>query len=209
MSSSRSADGSSVLLYVDRSGNDHELFDILSGAGLLVARCDEPSGLQVGVRNAQAGCIVADLAGEAGSAVDLLARLRSGGCTVPIIIVMERADIPTAVRALRHGAADVFKKPVAPEDLVRAVVGVLGVRRPYVNKMQFRGRPRLTHREGEVLSHLTSGKNTKEIARILGLSARTVETYRSNLIRNLAVRNTTELVRLVISREVLQPLFQR
>ncbi len=132
-----------------------------------------------------------------------LKRLRPG---IPVLVLSIYAEEQFALRALKAGASGYLAKESAPEELIRAVRRVAAGGRflsaSFAEKLawEFGGRPdRLPHenlsdRELQVLILLAAGRSQSEIARLLGLSAKTVATYRSRIGRKLGLANTAELI---------------
>ena len=112
------------------------------------------------------------------------------------------ASIPLAVDAVRRGAFDFVAKPFDGGDVVARVNAALGEisRTPGGIPTELWDQAHLTGREWEVLERIALGESAKEIAQALGLSSRTVEGYRANILRKAGVRSTTELVRRVFGR---------
>jgi two-component system response regulator FixJ len=116
-------------------------------------------------------------------------------------IVTGHADVPQAVRAMRAGAADFIEKPYEPARLLAAVDEALaaGARRLAARRVSAEAAARLAQlsaREREVMDQLLLGKSNKLVALALGISVRTVEVHRANLLDKLGVRDLPALVRL-------------
>ncbi len=116
-----------------------------------------------------------------------------------------RADIPLAVDAIRSGAFDFIKKPFCGSEIVARVEAATAAQARAESLEQIKQiserlpfEARLTPREREVFAFIATGKTNKQIARELGLSARTVEGYRASIMRKVGARNATELVRRVL-----------
>jgi FixJ family two-component response regulator len=165
------------------------------GAALLaLARERTPVCMFIEVRNP-------DQAG-----LDILKKLRAEDYPAPIFIISGHGDIPMAVSAIRHGALDFIEKPFRSTDVVarvKAAVGELS-RQQYADTrskfpaLQFPGCEPLTRREQQVLEWLAAGVSNKEAARQLGLSARTVEGHRANIMKKVGVKNAAQLFRRVL-----------
>jgi two-component system, LuxR family, response regulator FixJ len=129
----------------------------------------------------------------------LLDRICAEHWRAPVFASSAEASIPLAVDAVRRGAFDFIAKPFDGGDIVARVKAALGdishSRRGIPTDLWEQAR--LTSREWEVLEKIALGESNKEIAHALGLSSRTVEGYRANILRKAGVRSTTELVRRV------------
>ncbi|MBF9234577.1 response regulator transcription factor [Microvirga alba] len=150
------------------------------------------------------GCIVADIRMPGLSGLQLLERLTAEGDRMPLVVITGHGDVNACRRAFKGGAVDFLAKPVDEQVLIEAV-GV-GFARLHERTRQQAERgelsallARLTPREREVLDMVARGWATKEIARALDLSPRTVETHRANLAEKLGTNSIAELVRMVLA----------
>ena len=126
-------------------------------------------------------------------------RLSELGSTLPIIFLKGNPDIPTTVRAIKAGADDFLTKPVASDDLFRAIEKAFAnhrTLRDLKDKLDgVRARVgRLTPREREVFELVTRGDLNKQIARALGCTTRTVKAHRHNVMEKMQVKSLAELV---------------
>jgi two-component system, NarL family, response regulator NreC len=151
----------------------------------------------------QPDVLVLDLTMPDGSAVEALGRLRSSSPKTQIVVVSMEDAPGFAQRALAAGASGFVLKELADEDLAGAIYAAAQgneylsapVARRLAALRQARTGGRLTVREAEVLRLIALGHTNTEIARQLGVSARTVETHRANVHGKLGVRTRAELVR--------------
>jgi FixJ family two-component response regulator len=165
------------------------------GAALLaLARERTPACMLIEVRNP-------DQAG-----LELLKKLRAEDYPAPIFIISGHGDIPMAVAAIRHGALDFIEKPFRSSDVVARLKAAMGElsrwqraeTRSKFPALQFPGCEPLTRRERQVLERLAAGVSNKEAARQLGLSSRTIEGHRANIMRKVGVKNAAQLFRRVL-----------
>ena len=128
---------------------------------------------------------------------DLLDRLHAGGWRAPIFATSWEGNIAMAVEAIRKGAFDFIEKPFDGCDIVKRVSDAIDETPLLLSDtaLQFQDGARFTEREWEVLEGIASGETTKQIARRLGRSSRTVDSYRANILRKAGARNSTELLR--------------
>jgi RNA polymerase sigma factor (sigma-70 family) len=122
--------------------------------------------------------------------------------TLPIIIMTGYADVPAAVRAFKGGAIDFLRKPVPPKKLIAQIREAIEVDRRAREVAAQRAVvtdhiAQLTPREREVMELLASGSSSKEIATTLGLSVRTVEGHRRNVLRKMEVESAVQLARAI------------
>ena len=148
---------------------------------------------------AHACCLLLDLSLPGMDGVALLTKLRSEGCSVPALLVSGVGNIRLAVRALHAGAMDFIEKPYAPEQLVAAVRACEAARFQPKIALPLKLREQLTGREREVMESVVDGLSSKEIGAKLGISPRTVEIHRSNMMAKVGASNTASLLRIVFA----------
>jgi RNA polymerase sigma factor (sigma-70 family) len=153
-----------------------------------------------------AGCVVADLRLPGMSGVELQKKVRSVGSAIPFVIITAHGDVPAAREAFRAQAVDFIEKPFDEAQLRGAIDTGFALETRRVQAGELRQADaaklaRLTAREREVLEHAVRGRHAKEIARLLGISPRTVEVHRTRIMEKLEVRNVAELVRFVVAAE--------
>jgi two-component system response regulator FixJ len=155
-----------------------------------------------------AGCIVTDVRMPEVSGIDLLRRLRDRGIAMPVIVMTGHGDVPLAVEAMKIGAVDFFEKPFDDEALLAAVRAALGNWEKGAQHEAERAELRaklgsLSSREREVLNGLVAGLPNKTIAYDLGISPRTVEIYRANVMTKMNAGSLSELVRMALRSGLL------
>jgi len=149
------------------------------------------------------GCVVLDVRMPDINGMDLFARLKKMGASIPVIIVTGHADVAMAVRAMKAGAFDFVEKPYNDAimlELIQSAINFDRDKREHqhkVDKIQNRIK-RLTPRESEVMKFVLNSKQNKIIASELGISIKTVELHRANLMSKMNVSSPTELVRLAM-----------
>jgi FixJ family two-component response regulator len=171
---------------------------LLEAHHLQVRTYDSAEGFLAALRPTDSGCLVLDVRLPRMSGPELQATLAARGIRLPIIFLTAQGDIPTSVRALQAGAMDFLEKPVAGELLVERVRAALHVeaaqRRAQAQAKRARVRyAQLTPREREVMGLLVAGQSSKEIARRLGISHRTVEIHRTRVMHKMHATNLIEL----------------
>jgi len=137
------------------------------------------------------------------SGIDLLRRLRELKIEVPVIVITGHGDVPLAVEAMKAGAADFLEKPFDDEVLLASVRSALKRRDGETKRQAERGQiesklAALSNRERDVLGGLVAGRANKQIAFDLGISPRTVEIYRANLMNKMQAGSLSELVRMAL-----------
>lgn len=144
-------------------------------------------------------CLVLDMQMPGSSGLDVLRELRSRNQLPPTIVLTANGTIAVAVEAMRIGARDFLEKPCPTSDLVAAIKRVVsgdGKAPDPDSDIKVRA---LSPRRREVLQGLMRGQQNKVIAHELGLSVRTVEHYRADLMNQLGVRTLPELVRIGVA----------
>jgi two-component system response regulator FixJ len=149
------------------------------------------------------GCLVLDLRMPEMSGTELQSRLRFMESQLPVIFVTAHGDVPTAVSAMKAGAVDFIQKPFTDEKLLDKVHQALELdgrrRRERAELEAVRRRlESLTPREREVLALVVEGKHNKNIARALGISQRTVEAHRAQVMRKMDASSVPILVQQVM-----------
>jgi two-component system response regulator FixJ len=147
----------------------------------------------------QPGCLVLDVSLPGMSGLELQQALSARQIHLPIIFITGYGDIPMSVQAMKAGAIDFLPKPFRKELLLERVLEALAEdarsRQDDADKAAFRTRfASLTRREQEIMALVVSGKSNKEIARLLSISHRTVETHRARIMEKMAAKSFSELI---------------
>lgn len=148
-------------------------------------------------------CVITDVRMPGMSGIELLRRLKEIDVNIPVIVITGHGDVPLAVEAMKIGAIDFLEKPFDDEVLLASVRTALAQRgselRRHGERAEIESRlAALSPRERDVLSGLVSGRANKQIAYDLGISPRTVEIYRANLMNKMQAGSLSELVRMAL-----------
>ena len=150
----------------------------------------------------EAGCIVTDVRMPEMSGPELARRLREQGAYFPVIVMPGHADVPLAVEAMKAGALEFLEKPFEEEVLLRAIQIALRGGPPGHDPTEKKRLQSifeaLSPREQQVLDGVVAGKLNKVIAFELGISPRTVEVYRANMMSKTGAHGLSELVQMVM-----------
>ncbi len=154
------------------------------------------------------GCMVLDIRMPQMSGLELQEKLNEQGSLLPIIFITGHGDIQMAVEAMRRGALDFIRKPFREQDLLDRINEALafdaGKRKNIAERQQLVDKvAALSKREHEVFHRVANGEMNKIIAQDLGISARTVEVHRSQVMKKLGVRTLAQLVRIKIEAELM------
>ncbi len=153
-------------------------------------------------------CIVLDVSTPDRQGIDVLRRLAERDSAPPVIVLTGQADIGLVVEAMKLRAIDLIEKPYQPESLLGAVAraqilaGQMGSARQ-TKREAAELVERLTGRQQQVLQGIARGEPNKIIAWKLGLSVRTVESYRAQVLARLRARNSADAVRIAIAAGII------
>jgi two-component system response regulator FixJ len=135
--------------------------------------------------------------------IELLHALKSKSCGLPTIVITGHGDVPLAVEAMKAGAVDFIEKPFEEEAILNAVRIALEQRKESGEGVAIAARlTNLSEREHQVLEGLIAGHPNKTIAYDLGISPRTVEVYRANLMTKMQAKSLSELIRMAILAQI-------
>lgn len=153
------------------------------------------------------GCLVLDVSMPGMSGPELQDELARRNMRLPIIYLSGCEEVSLATKVIRVGAMDYLTKPVDPPLLIERVQAAFAQderrrEREQANALLRKRFDVLTEREREVLALLMRGQSNKEVARLLGISHRTVEMHRSNILAKTETSNLLELARLAEACEL-------
>ena len=160
--------------------------------------------------DAAASCVITDVRMPGMSGVDLLRRLKELKIGVPVIVITGHGDVALAVEAMKVGAVDFLEKPFDDDVLLASVQSALkrqdGETKRHTERLEIEGRlAGLSNRERDVLGGLVAGRANKQIAFDLGISPRTVEIYRANLMNKMKAGSLSDLVRMALIVGIVGP----
>jgi two-component system response regulator FixJ len=178
---------------------------MLSSAGLAVRLYDSAKAFLDGLDVIQCGCLITDVRMPEMTGIELLHCLKERAPCLPAIVITGHGDVPLAVEAMKAGAVDFIEKPFDEQAILDAVKTALerteGV--PDGDFAEVTARLHsLSERERQVLEGLVAGQPNKVIAAALGISPRTVEVYRANLMAKMEAKTLSELIRMAIFARV-------
>ena len=151
----------------------------------------------------QQGCIITDVRMPEMDGLTMVQVLNERGNRMPIIVITGHADVPLAVQAMKAGVADFIEKPFESDTILRSLrqcieavhaSSATASRRAEIE----RRKATLTERESQVLAHLADGLSNKDIGQTLGISPRTVEIHRANVMSKMRAESLSDLVRFSI-----------
>lgn len=147
------------------------------------------------------GCVILDIRMPDMSGLEVQQQLNSRGSMLPVIMITGHGDVPMAVQAMKHGAFDFLQKPFRDQDLIDRINAALKLdaenRGALERHADIRRRfETLTPREQDVIKLVVDGRANKVIAIDLGLSERTVEIHRANVMEKMGARSIAHLVKM-------------
>jgi two-component system response regulator FixJ len=177
---------------------------LLGTAGLAVTVYESASVFLEKCENFESGCVVSDVRMPGIDGLELLRQLQQKRARMPVVVMTGHADVPLAVAAMKEGAVDFIEKPFADDVLLAAIQAAFdrdrNMGRTGAEAAQIRTRlASLTAREKEVLDGLLAGHPNKTIAYDLGLSPRTVEVHRANVMTKMVASSLSELVKMALA----------
>jgi FixJ family two-component response regulator len=156
-------------------------------------------------------CVLLDVRMPGMGGLNVQEEMRARELNLPVIFVSGHADVPIVVRAFKAGAHDFIEKPYNEQLLLDSVQQALGSfdasRSGSQGHAQLQARMlTLTPRERDVLLPLVQGYTTREIAEQLGVSAKTVDLYRSRVMKRMQADHLPDLVGMAIVAGIVDPL---
>jgi two-component system response regulator FixJ len=182
---------------------------LLKTTGLAVRTYENATAFLHDDPKTKSGCIVTDVRMPDISGIDLLRRLRELHVSLPVIVITGHGDVPLAVEAMKAGALDFLEKPFDDDALLTAVNAALHHQGADAKREADRAGimeklASLSNRERQVLEGLVAGHPNKTIAFDHGISPRTVEIYRANLMSKMQAGSLSELVRMALVGGILE-----
>ena len=182
---------------------------LLRTAGLAVATHESAAAFLDQLPNVKSGCVITDVRMPDISGIELIRRLKACHSGLPVIVITGHGDVPLAVEAMKSGALDFLEKPFDDEALLNAVRAALRSQGADAKREAHRGEiieklASLSNRERQVLEGLVAGHPNKTIAYDHGISPRTVEIYRANLMSKMQATSLSDLVRMAIVGGILE-----
>jgi FixJ family two-component response regulator len=150
-------------------------------------------------------CLVADVRMPLMSGLELQKELNARQAAIPIIFITGHGDVPMAVTTMKKGALDFIEKPFKEEELLSLVESMLEQARSAFSQHQEAASrdallSRLTTRESQVLERIVAGRLNKQIADDLGISIKTVEAHRANIMEKLNANTVADLLKIALGQ---------
>ena len=186
----------------DDSARDSLSF-LLATANLRVRTYDSGKAFLDAISGIESGCVITDVWMPDVDGLELVRTLKKLKVDLPVIVITGHGDVALAVEAMKAGAVDFIEKPYDGEILLGAVRSALSTQRADATRSGERAEilerlAALSSRERQVLDGLVAGQYNKTIAHELGISARTVEIYRANVMTKMQATSLSHLVRMAL-----------
>jgi two-component system response regulator FixJ len=199
------SDNAVVHIVDDDEAVRQSLAFLLSSAGHAVRLYDSARAFLDGLAGIKGGCLITDIRMPEMTGIELLHAMQARACGLPSIVITGHGDVPLAVEAMKAGAVDFIEKPFDDAAILNAVKSAL--QRSGENEDDERGAlaariASLSERERQVLEGLVAGHSNKTIASDLGISPRTVEVYRANLMAKMEAKSLSEVIRMAILAKI-------
>ncbi|MFY9952587.1 MAG: response regulator [Bradyrhizobium sp.] len=192
-----------IFVVDDESPVREAMRELLQGEGWAVEVYSSGEAFLEAYRTGREGCLVVDARMPRMGGLELLERLKAEDGSLPAIMITAHADVRLAVRAMKAGAMAFLEKPVQYDELIVNIERALELTRNSVALSSLRAAAArqmadLTSRERQVVEMVVDGNPNKQIAYVLGISQRTVETHRATAMKKLGARTLSELIHLTI-----------
>ncbi len=154
----------------------------------------------------EVACLIADIRMDGMSGLELQDRLMERHSPLPIVFITGHGDVPMAVTTMKKGAMDFIEKPFKEDELLGLVEGMLEQARSAFSQHQEAASrdallSRLTTREAQVLERIVAGRLNKQIADDLGISIKTVEAHRANIMEKLNANTVADLLKIALGAQ--------
>jgi two-component system response regulator FixJ len=180
---------------------------LLASANLSSRLYDSAAALLKRVGELEHGCVLTDIRMPDMNGVELTLELKRLGVLNPVIALTGHADVALAVQAMKAGVVEFLEKPFTDDTLLNAVRAALVLGEGQAGRQRERAEvaqriAQLTARERDVFDAIVQGDSNKVAALRLGISPRTVEIYRANVMAKMKAHSLSDLVRMALQHEM-------
>ncbi|MEI6619302.1 MAG: response regulator transcription factor [Betaproteobacteria bacterium] len=178
---------------------------LLEGKGYRVRCFDSAESFLSRYDPREVACLLVDIRMGGMTGLELQARLIEIRSPLPIVFITGHGDVPMAVDTMKKGAMDFIQKPFNEADLVRLVEQMLEHAKDSFADSQLAANrdsllSKLTMRESQVLERIVAGRLNKQIADDLGISIKTVEAHRANIMEKLSANTVADLLKIALGQ---------
>jgi two-component system response regulator FixJ len=199
-----------VFIIDDQASVRKALAEMLSVFGFTVETYESAEAFLAAIEPSRPGCVVADVRMPGMDGIELMRELNRRKLALPVVLISGHADVPMAVAGIKAGADDFIEKPIDDTQLVAAINR--GLARQFDQQAQrdstdvlHESFARLTPRQVEIFDLVANGFTSQAIAAKLDISARTVESYRAQIMEKMQAESVAVLVRQAIRLGRLAP----
>ncbi|MBX3518542.1 MAG: response regulator transcription factor [Xanthobacteraceae bacterium] len=192
--------GPTIYIVDDQESVRSALGEMLNVFGFQTESFESADSFLEKLDSSRPACIVADVRMPGTDGIELVRQLGKRGVSLPVVLISGHADIPMAVSAIKAGAEEFIEKPVDDTQLVAAINR--GLARLHDNLGASRSGEelrerfaRLTPRQTEIFDLVAEGLTSQNVADKLGISVRTVESYRAEIMEKMQAQSVAVLVR--------------
>lgn len=199
-----------VYIVDDDEGVRESLSALLQSVGVATRGFDSAEASLEAIETDRPACMLVDVRMPGMSGLELQRQLVERKLPVRVVMITGHGDIAMAVQAMKNGATDFLEKPFNDQTLIDLVHKCVELSMVDIQQSTHRKRAQqllslLTSREHEVLRELVAGKPSKKIASLLGVSTKTVDVHRSNIMRKTGAGSTAEMIRIYLDAETAKP----
>ncbi|MFG6449390.1 response regulator transcription factor [Roseateles sp. BYS180W] len=176
---------------------------LLEGKDYRVKCFDSAEAFLARLDTREVACLICDIRMDGMSGLELQDKLIEKRSPLPIVFITGHGDVPMAVTTMKKGAIDFIEKPFKEDELVSLVERMLErAREAFATQQEAASRDallsRLTSREAQVLERIVAGRLNKQIADDLGISIKTVEAHRANIMEKLNANTVADLLKIAL-----------
>ena len=179
---------------------------LLEGKNYRVRCFDSAESFLANFDPREVACMIVDIRMNGMTGLELQDRLIERQSPLPLVFITGHGDVPMAVSSMKKGAIDFIEKPFKEEELVPLVDRMLDKARDAFSHLQEAASreallSRLTGREAQVLERIVAGRLNKQIADDLGISIKTVEAHRANIMEKLNANTVADLLKIALGAQ--------
>ena len=178
---------------------------LLEGKGFRVRCFDSAESFLSRYDAREVACLIVDIRMGGMTGLELQNRLIEARSPLPIVFITGHGDVPMAVDTMKKGAMDFIQKPFNEDQLVGLVERMLDHAKESFSGFQLAASrdallSKLTLRESQVLERIVAGRLNKQIADDLGISIKTVEAHRANIMEKLSANTVADLLKIALGQ---------
>jgi FixJ family two-component response regulator len=182
---------------------------LLEGKGYRVRCFDSAESFLSRYDPREVACLIVDIRMGGMTGLELQSKLIEGRSPLPIVFITGHGDVPMAVDTMKKGAMDFIQKPFKEDQLVALVERMLDQAKNTFSEYQLSIDrdallSKLTTREAQVMERIVAGRLNKQIADDLGISIKTVEAHRANIMEKLSANTVADLLKIALGQATVK-----